>query len=399
MIFLTYWFVAFAAVFFFLYWLIQAPSFRTWLLLGACLVFHYHFAGPAGVAPIILLGTLTYICGRIGGPVATTIGIAASALGLLTYKYLIFLAELGIGLALPDLGQRAATEIRDWLPLAPPLAISFFVFEFVHYLIEVRRGQPAIRSPISFTLFAVFWPSLVAGPIKRYRQFLPALERGLTIATSGDVVTGALRVAVGLCKKFVADYLTQVITFWQDYFEIMSLGSRWLLLAAIALRILFDFSGYSDMAIGFGRMMGIRLPENFRWPYLATSPIDFWHRWHISLSTWIRDYIYIPLGGGRHGIVRKGINGMTAFALCGLWHGAGWNFALWGIYHGIGVVVSTAIERALGRWHFAEAHVAIRGVATVAGWAATLLFVMFGWLLFFYPVSRAIDMARMLLWL
>jgi alginate O-acetyltransferase complex protein AlgI len=171
---------------------------------------------------------------------------------------------------------------------------------------------------------------------------------------------------------------------------------------AIGFRILLDFSGYSDMAIGFARMMGIRLPENFNWPYLAGSIIDFWRRWHISLSTWIRDYIYIPLGGSRHGLLRKTFNGFAAMALCGLWHGAAWNFALWGIYHGIGLAVAGAVPvpRALSgelRADLSNFSTAMTTGAVFAwratSWLATMLFVQLGWLLFFYPADQALHMA------
>jgi alginate O-acetyltransferase complex protein AlgI len=205
-----------------------------------------------------------------------------------------------------------------------------------------------------------------------------------------------LRVGTGILKKFCADYLSQVIAFWQDRFAEASLAGRWVILLAIAARILFDFSGYSDMAIGFARMMGIRLPENFQWPYLARSPAEFWRRWHISLSSWIRDYLYIPMGGGRGGVARKLANGLICFALCGLWHGAAWNFVLWGIYHGVGVGASTAVERVADRWRFYERSRLLRAVLASLSWCTTLVFIMVGWLLFFYPIWTALDMMRLL---
>ncbi|HEY5813473.1 MAG TPA: MBOAT family O-acyltransferase, partial [Terrimicrobiaceae bacterium] len=169
------------------------------------------------------------------------------------------------------------------------------------------------------------------------------------------------------------------------------LTGRWLLFAAVAFRILLDFSGYSDIAIGLARMMGIAIPANFNWPYLSTNIREFWHRWHISLSTWIRDYIYIPLGGSRHGNVRRFLNGLAAFSLCGLWHGAGWNFMLWGLYHGLGLSVSHFYrELPLGIGRTAEK---VFTVVPVLGWLVTLLFVWLGWLLFFFPVPKAWEMA------
>jgi alginate O-acetyltransferase complex protein AlgI len=396
MIFLSYWFWAFAAVFFALYWTFSASVIRTTLLLMSCITFHYHFAGPAGVVPIIALGLTTYFAGLIGGRFVTSLGIAACVLALVFYKYLVFLLTSTLGLLA---GAEQIVVIQDsakaYLPAAPPLAISFFVFEFSHYLIEVRRGGKAITSPIAFTLFSIFWPSLVAGPIKRYRDFILALSSGLQKVSSSDVVAGALRVGTGLLKKVAADYLTQVLTFWGDHYSEFSLSYRWLFVVGIAFRILLDFSGYSDMAIGFARMMGIRLPENFRWPYLSANLVEFWRRWHISLSTWIRDYVYIPLGGGRASVPRKIFNALIAFSLCGLWHGADWNFVVWGLFHGIGIAFVNGFHAVTGRWRSGERSI-LWPIPSILGWAITMVFVMMGWLLFFYPVERAINMARLL---
>jgi alginate O-acetyltransferase complex protein AlgI len=169
-----------------------------------------------------------------------------------------------------------------------------------------------------------------------------------------------------------------------------------LIFIAIGFRILLDFSGYSDMAIGFSRMMGIKVPENFNWPYLASSPIEFWQRWHISLSSWIKDYIYIPLGGGRVSLPRKVANGFLAFALCGLWHGAGYNFLVWGIYHGMGIAFNNFWrEKIANTFHLPEYFLL---PANILSRILTFLFVLTGWLFFFYPISSAINMIGLLLW-
>jgi alginate O-acetyltransferase complex protein AlgI len=154
-----------------------------------------------------------------------------------------------------------------------------------------------------------------------------------------------------------------------------------------------DFSGYSDIAIGVARLFGIVLPENFNWPYLAHSMQDFWQRWHISLSHWIRDYIYIPMGGGRHGWPRRLLNGMIAFGLCGLWHGAAWNFVAWGLYHGLGLAVCAGYARipVLG-----PALTRVFEREPLSALALTQLYACAGWLLFFYPVPEAARMARLL---
>jgi alginate O-acetyltransferase complex protein AlgI len=393
MIFLSYWFVVFALAFLPIFYLVQRPRLRLAWLAAGCVAFHGHFAGPAGVIPIIALGVLTYLCALSRQRWLCAIAMAACASSLIFYKYTQFLAE-SLSAFWPDGGAAMLATARPILPALPPLAISFFVFEFVHYLYDVLRGSPPIKNPLHFGLFAVFWPSLVAGPIKRYQQYVPSLLKGVEAVAATDAMLGLLRVVGGMLKKVVADNLTLWIDAHAARFETLDLSMRWLFLALLALRIYLDFSGYSDMAIGFARMMGVHLPENFNWPYVARSIDEFWSRWHISLSSWIRDYIYIPLGGSRHGLARKIVNGFIAFAICGLWHGADWRFLVWGLYHGGGLAISANYERALGTPGWAIAVVFRR--FPPLGLAVTLLFVSIGWLFFFYPVSTALRMASLL---
>lgn len=395
MIFSTYWFLAAAAIFLPIYWAVKAPRYRFALLLAFCFVFHANFAGPAGVAPIIALGIVTYFIGRSQSKGWCKFGIALCVLSLCTYKYTHFFCNEVIAHFWPAFGEHAATTAKHFLPELPPLAISFFTFEFVHYLFEVMKGGEPIKKITHFAQFTFYFPSLVAGPIKRYSQFLPALEQGLAKVNLRDVSEGLLLVAVGFFKKAViADNLTAFIDHKGPVFAQLPVEWRWLLVAAIAFRIYMDFSGYSDMAIGFSRMMGIQLPKNFNWPYLATSIQDFWQRWHISLSSWIRDYVYIPLGGNRLGTARRVFNGLFAFALCGLWHGAAWNFIVWGLYHGVGLAIQNSYRKALGPVGAGIGVVFDR--APMLGWAVTMLFVGLGWLLFFYPVHEAVQMTRLL---
>jgi alginate O-acetyltransferase complex protein AlgI len=280
------------------------------------------------------------------------------------------------------------------LSLAAPLAISFFAFEFIHYLVEVARGREPMRNPVDFALFTLFWPSIVAGPVKRYQEFLPALYQGVRSVGSQDVTEGLARVAIGLVKKVAADTLTAWLTNYGPVFDQLDPLWRWAFVAALSFRILWDFSGYSDMAIGFAGMFGVRLLENFRWPYLADSLVDFWRRWHISLSSWIRDYIYIALGGNRGGAARKVLNGMTAFAICGLWHGAGWNFLVWGLYHGAGLAVCSTYRRLLGP--IGEHLAGLLQRHRVLPWGMTVGYVGVGWLFFFYPLQDAWKMIQLL---
>jgi alginate O-acetyltransferase complex protein AlgI len=390
MLFLTYWFVLFAAVVFPLYWLVRRPGVRLLLLLLACAVFHTHFAGPAGVLPIVALAVLTYFAGLSRSRPLCLGAIALCVAALVFYKYTRFLGVEVVGALAPGWKSYLTARAQAVLPGAPPLAISFFVFEFVHYLVDVTRGCPSIRNPLTFALYSVFWPSIVAGPVKRYQDFIPALHAGVRSVSGDDVMVGMLRLSLGLLKKFTADSLTAYLAWATPLFPHFDILWRWFFVALVSLRILLDFSGYSDMAIGFARMHGIRLPENFNWPYLATSLAGFWRRWHISLSTWIRDYVYIALGGSRHGLVRKTANGVLAFALCGLWHGAGWNFLVWGLYHGCGLAVNSGyrsllgpVGRRLGEWFDSY---------PVAGWMGTMLFACVGWLFFFYPLPDAVRM-------
>ncbi len=388
MIFTSYWFVVFAAIFFPLYWLIPSRPVRLGLLLVACAIFHTRFAGAAGVLPIVVLAVATYFAGRSGRGSWCLAVIVLCVLALGFYKYTDFFARSILGWINPQWATAAGAALKDALPAAPPLAISFFTFEFVHYLYDVRKGRMRITSPVDFTLFTVFFPSLVAGPIKRCGDFIPALHRGVSSVSVNDVALGLARVALGYFKKVgISDNLAAYVNYHVPRFHEMPLGTRWMVFAAIAFRILLDFSGYSDIAIGLARMMGITLPENFRWPYLAQSIQEFWQRWHISLSTWIRDYLYIPLGGSRLGVTRKIINGFIVFALCGLWHGAAWNFIVWGVFHGAGLAICGNYRAFLGRPGAALG--AFFDRFPPIPWLLTTFYVWLGWLLFFYPLPQA----------
>ncbi len=390
MIFATYWFLLAAACFFAVYYLVRFPVIRFPCLLLFCFAFHAHFAGAAGMAPIICLFLMTYVIGLFGNHKHIALGIAVCVVALFTYKYHhFFCTQLFPILIGPDWALDLDEYLTKTLPVTPPLAISFFVFEFVHYLFEVRRGGRPVGNIFDFAAFTFFFPSLVSGPIKRYGQFLPSLKEGLKTVSKDDVMLGLLQVVSGLIKKLLlADTLTTYITSREDLFTSLAMQERWLMLIAIGFRIYLDFSGYSDIAIGLARMMGVKLPANFNWPYFAVNLQDFWQRWHISLSTWIRDYVYIPLGGNRKGTARMLANGIGAFALCGFWHGPDWHYVLWGLYHGAGFAVCLTYKRfsptkALGN---------ILDRLPILSWAITMAFVFFGWLLFFYPVDRAAKM-------
>jgi len=224
------------------------------------------------------------------------------------------------------------------LDIVLPLGISFHTFQSISYVVDVYRGkQEAVRDPIDYALFICFFPQLVAGPIVRARDFFRDLFDWHK-PSADDVSSGLFLMTLGLTKKMVfADQFAKVanLYFNEQAATNPSMAAAWSGVFAFGLQIYFDFSGYTDMAIGMARLLGFHFPINFRRPYLAASITDFWRRWHISLSSWLRDYLYIPLGGNRHGSWRTYRNLILTMLLGGLWHGASWNFVIWGGYHGL----------------------------------------------------------------
>jgi len=233
------------------------------------------------------------------------------------------------------------------LPVHLPPGISFFTFQAISYIVDVARHDVvAERSPTRYSLYATLFPHLVAGPIVRYRDL--STQLGDRRISFDDFADGVQRFICGLGKKVLLADTLRVVA--DDVFGLSVLdrttSAAWLGLLAFSLQIYFDFSGYSDMAIGLGRMFGFRFAENFRYPYASRSLTDFWRRWHITLSSWMRDYVYIPLGGNR----RLGLRNLfITFALCGLWHGAAWTFVIWGVWHGAMLAVERLTGRPLGR--------------------------------------------------
>ena len=261
-----------------------------------------------------------------------------------------------------------------------PLGISFFTFQQIAYLVDVMRGAKVERDIVSYTLFVSFFPHLIAGPLVHHAEMIPQFKRGRTSRSSVLAARGLAIFAAGLFKKVViADNLAQFVS---PVFAHLDAGGgvttswAWLATSAYTLQIYFDFSGYSDMAIGLALLFGIRLPVNFRSPYRAGSIIEFWRRWHITLSRFLRDYLYIPLGGNRLGEQRRYINLMVTMLLGGLWHGAGWNFLVWGGLHG----VYLGINHLWREWRSDKpaAGLAARGLS----WIITFLAVVIAWVFF-----------------
>ncbi len=221
----------------------------------------------------------------------------------------------------------------DLLNIALPIGISFYTFQAMSYTIDVYRNDVRVqRNLIDFGMYITMFPQLIAGPIVRYSDVQDQLaERSVT---SADFSEGIMRFVVGLGKKVLL--ANQMGAVWSGIYALggdVSALTAWTGAAAYTFQIYFDFSGYSDMAIGLGRMFGFKFPENFLYPYESVSITDFWRRWHITLSTWFKEYLYIPLGGNRRGLARQALNLLIVWALTGFWHGAGWNFVMWGLYY------------------------------------------------------------------
>ena len=311
-----------------LYWLMPGLRSKNILLLVFSLVF-YCFAGVSSLLMLVALALANYLLGLWirsgrGAKAATAIGVTLNVVFLGVFKYLNFLLNQVLGLPEVTLG------------LAVPLGISFFVFKSISYLLDVRRdSETGSAGFMEYLLFISFFPQIVTGPIARFRDFAPQLKnRSHSLSAA---VGGMKRFIVGLGKKLILSGIlgTMVDNIFNLDGALLNAPLAWLGAVGYCLQLYFDFSGYTDMAIGLGGFFGFTTVENFDHPYIAVSIGDFWRRWHISLSSWFRDYVYIPLGGNRKGKLRAGINKSIVFLLCGLWHGASWTFLLWGIWHGV----------------------------------------------------------------
>ncbi|MBU2135234.1 MAG: MBOAT family protein, partial [Alphaproteobacteria bacterium] len=354
---------------------------RNAVLIAASLIF-YAWGEPAYVALMAAMTVVNYgaalaIDARDGpsrkSALIVAVGVNLAALSL--FKYAGFLAD-SLNLVLAPAGLSVP---RPQIPL--PLGISFFTFHCLSYLMDTyRRRFPANRNLSQVALYIALFPQLIAGPIVRYKTIARRLV--LRRHSLGRASAGMRIFIIGLAQKLlIADTLAPVADAVFDQSAKPGLAEAWLGASAYTLQIYFDFAGYSTMAIGLAIIFGFSLPRNFRTPYASTSITEFWRRWHISLSTWFRDYLYIPLGGNRGPAWKTWRNLVVVFLLCGLWHGAAWTFVLWGAWHGAFLV----LERAgLGRW--------LKVLPRPAAWAYALLVVVLGWVLFrAESLTRASD--------
>lgn len=373
--------------------LLCPPRGRNLVLLVASFCFYLWGAGALAsllVGSIVAnfsIGLAIDAARRRGRPrllkAAVAVGVGANLALLVVFKYAnLALAELDRAL-----GAIGVSPL-SWSPLVLPLGISFLTFHGISYVVDVGRGRtPALRDPVRFALYLALFPQLVAGPIVRYHEIADQLSHRQV--TRPDLSAGIVRFVHGLAKKVVvADTVAAVAdnAFALDGGQ-RSMAAAWVGLLAYTVQIYFDFSGYSDMAVGLARMFGFRFPENFARPYSALSVTDFWRRWHRSLSSWFRDYLYVPLGGNRVTPARLTRNLVVVFAATGMWHGASWTFLLWGLLHGGALLV----ERHRGHRHL-EVPPTLQGVHRHR-WVLqqrvwTLAVVAMGWVLF-----RSVDLA------
>lgn len=362
-----------------------APArFRNMVILVASLLFYYT---DAGALSFVLCGSIVvnylialYFCKSSGlaRKVALAAGVAANLVPLLYYKYWMFVIQ-SVNDAALLLDSKANFSISQILL---PAGVSFFTFHAISYLLDVynHKVKPA-ESLVDFGMYMANFPQLIAGPIVRYSEIVDVVR--VRKVRLEQIYTGLITFVIGLSQKIIlADSVGSVA---DSIFALpqseLTTGYAWLGAFAYALQIYFDFSGYSNMAIGLGRMMGFEFPQNFDQPYRSQNVTEFWRRWHMTLSRWFRDYLYIPLGGNRAGRFRTLTNLFIVFFLCGLWHGASYGFIVWGIYHGMLLIIEREL---LSRFGF-----------VMSGWmgqAVTFLLVMIGWVFFrASSLSEAVD--------
>lgn len=338
MIFTSAEYIIFLPIIVALFWILPR-AFRLPMLLVASYYFYMSFI-PAFILLILPMTLFNWLWGKVLYKDHTNnrvlgIGIAVNLIILGVFKYSNFFADSFGGLAKLCTGHDPHITFNIILPLG----ISFFTFEFIHYLFEIHRGNKPIDSFVLFALFAAFFPTQIAGPIKRYPDFVAQMQAENKFKLA-DFDEGVPLIIIGMAKKLLlADNLAVFVQMGVSGPANYSGPELWLFAIAFAFQIYFDFSGYTDIGRGSALLFGYHIPINFNMPYIAKHMSDFWHRWHISLSTWLRDYLFIPLGGSRGSRWQTNRNLFLTMALGGLWHGASWNFVVWGVYHGIALIV------------------------------------------------------------
>lgn len=361
---------------------------QAWLFAMSC--FFYSWWYPEHLPLLLCSMTFNWWMGKqlakrhTHGNHALALGIVLNLALLCIFKYARFFLE--------NINAVTGTNLATF-DVALPLGISFFTFHQIAYLTDAHHDGHAEQSFIQYGLFVSFFPHLIAGPILRRDDFFPQLHDGRLGLRYETIATGLAFIATGLFKKVcIADPLSLLV---DPSFSLVSAGTEltlaeaWVAALGFTFQLYFDFSGYADIAIGLAYCLGIRFPFNFNSPYKALGPVDFWRRWHMTLSRFLRDYLYIPLGGNRGAPTARALRLLATFLLAGLWHGAGWTFVAWGGYHGLAVMINHAWNA-----HRKEKSPLPRTL-TLPG---TFLFAVFGWVLFRTPdfASAASLMKSML---
>jgi len=348
MLFHTDRFLGFFILVFAVYWALPRLSWRLWWLLAASCFFYMSW-NPWLIGLILFSTSIDYLA---------ALGISRSASA--RARKALLLASISVNLSLlvyfkyTNFFLDTLQTAGGWLgwPMAHrtlalflPLGISFYTFEAISYVVDVYRGKiKPVRSLLDYGLYILFFPHLIAGPIVRSHDFLPQLHREKRFSWN-RLLLGVGLFLVGMFKKgVIADHLAALVDPVFAAPANYSSLSVWLALLSYTIQIYCDFSGYSDMAVGLAHTLGFKLPRNFNLPYLACSIADYWKRWHTTLGAWFRDYLYIPLGGSRHGTFNTCRNLLVTFALCGLWHGPSWNYIAWGLMHGVMLSVERLIK-------------------------------------------------------
>ena len=356
----------------FLYFLVPI-RFRNLALFLVSLVF-YGWEKPVYLFIMVFVIIVNYVFGFLIGRAEN----AASKKRALVWGVVLNVATLGFfkyaDFLLENLGAIPGLDFIEPLGIALPIGISFYTFQSMSYIIDVYRGTSAVqKSFVNFGAYVSMFPQLIAGPIVRYSDVDRELnDRKYTLDAAAD---GARRFVIGLAKKVLLADTAGAL--WEQIKDVpreqSSVLALWLGIILYAFQIYFDFSGYSDMGIGLGKILGFHFPENFNYPYISRSITEFWRRWHITLSTWFKEYVYIPLGGNRHGTARLVLNLLVVWFLTGFWHGAAWNFVLWGLYY---FVLLVAEKLFLKKW--------LDRMPNVLSHAYSLFFILIGWLIFYF---------------
>ena len=363
-----------------LYFISRSPKWRNGVLVVFSLLF-YAWGEPQRIFLMLISIVVNYICAimiscaenKTQKRIFLLVGLSVTIGMLMYFKYFAFFVNSIAGI----FGTKELVPLQSL-----PIGISFFTFQIITYTVDVYLGKvKPQRSLARLVLYISFFPQLIAGPIVNYTYVSKQLRQRKTTITG--VYEGLSRFVIGLAKKvLIANVCGEILGELTLTGNASVLGA-WLGAFAYSLQIYFDFSGYSDMAIGLGRIFGFRFLENFNYPYISTSVTDFWRRWHISLGAFFREYVYIPMGGNRVSTRRHIINLLTVWALTGLWHGASWNFIVWGLYYGLLLIV----EKFLLKDFLAKLPKAVT-------WLGTMLLVMVGWV-FFYHESLADGLSQL----